>query len=447
MVHIAGPALAAQRRGGGAAWVRSAPTATLESAASYAAALMVFVFYSNDAFAFFGGQGPATTALYGVTYLVMLVLCARAAPRVFAGVAAAWPLALLYVLDAGSLLWSADPSEGLSGTIAFMLSALLGFYVGSMLSLRGVVLFAAWGCVVLTAMNLIAVGILPTARGDPESAWPDTWRGLHLQKNNMGAAMAMASLLCAYAAATTQGWMRAAFATAAAAAGFLLIMAESVSALLVGLLIATVGATGALFRRAVAPWLLMLGFAAVVVFVSGYLLIATGVSDSLFLALGRQPTMSARLPIWETAWRFIEQRPLLGWGSDFWDEESARLQSFVRDPLILHYPKYAHNGYVDTLDQTGAVGLVLLLSVIALYARNLFLLARARPQATDLIALGAFLLYLLVANITEGFFMLRGGMWFFFAATMVRMSLLVAELRRQSLPREPLPRHARSLRL
>ncbi len=69
-------------------------------------------------------------------------------------------------------------------------------------------------------------------------------------------------------------------------------------------------------------------------------------------------SLTGRVPLWEALWVDIEQHPLVGVGfGAYWNPANLiRVQSEVGFPAVV-----AHNGFIDELLATGAVGLTLLL--------------------------------------------------------------------------------------
>jgi exopolysaccharide production protein ExoQ len=84
-----------------------------------------------------------------------------------------------------------------------------------------------------------------------------------------------------------------------------------------------------------------------------------GRDDALTLLFG-DPTLTGRTTIWAFASDMIERRPLLGWGyQSFW-LVGPEAPSVREAPGFVALMPHAHNGYLDTVLQTGFVGLALL---------------------------------------------------------------------------------------
>lgn len=120
---------------------------------------------------------------------------------------------------------------------------------------------------------------------------------------------------------------------------------------------------------------------AVVVLVTGLLL-----HDSVSEMLGRAPDMSGRSEIWERVLRLWELRPVTGWGwTMYWAPWIPMFRYLVvrgdGAPTMS-----AHNAFLEALFQTGLIGLVVLVVVIALLVRRTFSVA-LRNLDTDIMTL------------------------------------------------------------
>lgn len=134
---------------------------------------------------------------------------------------------------------------------------------------------------------------------------------------------------------------------------------------------------------------------------------ALGLSDYALELLGRDATLTGRTGIWHA---IVEHpvNPWLGVGYlMYWDE-----LGFVE---INGYPtelKTAHNGYIDVYLDGGILGLFFL---------SIMVLSSARTTASAFLKgdyLGrlrfAFFSIMMLANISESFFLRRGPLWFFY---------------------------------
>jgi exopolysaccharide production protein ExoQ len=108
-------------------------------------------------------------------------------------------------------------------------------------------------------------------------------------------------------------------------------------------------------------------FQAGLLFVSGvglYVLYAGGILASLvpFITrgnVGLSLTLTGRLPLWDALSPYVADRPLLGAGfSAFWNPDNL----FLMERLVGFPVVSAHNGFLEELLNTGAIGLALFLT-------------------------------------------------------------------------------------
>ena len=91
------------------------------------------------------------------------------------------------------------------------------------------------------------------------------------------------------------------------------------------------------------------------------------------------PTLTQRTDIWSFAIRKIAERPWLGYGYEVFWGAGANSPSVREGPGFVAQMPHAHNGYIDVVLQTGAVGLVLLAVLILSALHVAGRLARRSP--------------------------------------------------------------------
>lgn len=391
-------------------------------------ALAIYVFYSNDAFVFISnvvGIPVITTILYSITYIALILIFIRTLKLNITHLVNVPSLIALYAIMVISVTWSIDRNATLNAVLPMVLSSLLCFYIGSTLSLRGIIIFFGVGSGIVVLIDILAVIAFPAARGDALSPWPDAWRGLHNQKNALGETSSFALLACSYLAWMFGGRIRALLIALSLLSAFLLYQSDSRSAQIVTLGIMLLGFSGVLARHNLKRWLALVAFGSICLILIAYAAFVTGLAADVFIALDRKPTMSGRIPIWDVSLGFIDQRPFIGYGhSAFWDDTANRLQSFVRDSQIKHFPYYSHNGFIEIMISFGLLGLITFVLIFIGLIRNIYSILKYRPYATDIIAVSIFVLYFLIANVTEVRIMTRNSLWIVFVALIIRMAAL-----------------------
>lgn len=411
--------------------VSIASRATLtESDVHLYVALAIYVFYSNDAFVFIGNglnASTVTTALYSLTYIILILIFLRTIKTNIQHMANAPALIALYIVMILSIIWSIDRPATLGSILPMILSSLLCFYLGATLSLRGLIIFFGVGAGIVALLDVLAVITIPAARGDVLSPWPDSWRGLHNQKNALGETSSFALLACIYLAWLFSGVRRMFFVTLSLLSAVLLYQSDSRSAQIVTLGILLLGLSGVLARDNLRNWLVVTAVAITCLVVIVYAAFVTGLAETIFVALDRKPTMSGRIPIWEVTLDFIDQRPILGYGHNaFWDDGANRLQQFLNNTQIKHLPYYSHNGFLEITLSFGLVGIFIFICILIGLVRNVYFVVISRPYAIDLMLVSVFTIYFVIANVTEVRIMTRNSLWIVFAAFVIRLAALGA---------------------
>nr|WP_315218245.1 O-antigen ligase family protein [uncultured Duganella sp.] len=320
-----------------------------------------------------------------------------------------WPLLLLMLLLAASLLWSALP-EKVAMNVVHNLGVILVALAGALhYRHRPETLPRDVGLVLglNMALQVAAVALAPQFAVD----WQARWQGLTVHPNTLGA-LGFTTLWANASALAVGSGRRGALAGAHLAGCTLAVMAmvgaDSVtSKMSAALALLLVLAMRSLARRGASRRVylgLALGAAVAALL---YKLVAGMVElDWLFALLGRDSKLTGRDEVWRDAYQAIGAKPLLGWSFD----DHAYLIASAGMP----YSSY-HNGVLD-LAVNGGLLAVLLLALVLLnwalaYLRRGLLAARCAPFAP------AFVLAYMVHNLTEASYVSpRGQMWVLFLA-------------------------------
>lgn len=288
-----------------------------------------------------------------------------------------------------SIFWSAFPLVSFKRWVQIFGAALIftAFFLNTGSPKDG------WKYLRAVAFAYVAVTIISilvwSEAWDPQ--FPGSWRGLAPQKNQLGQLMLISIVAAASGIKTGSGagkWISAAFL---AASVILLLGTRSMTAILVFLFLAGLAAVFYLGK--------LLGSQSIARFLAGSFLIIGAVSlamaqwiDSDFLArifelLGKDTTFSSRTLLWQSMLARIAGHPVLGCGYGAFWVEGSRTLLFMHEEFIWR-PIQAHNGYLDILNETGAVGLFLVVVVIGAY----FIRVRKTNEAS-------FYLWLVLASL------------------------------------------------
>jgi O-antigen ligase len=127
----------------------------------------------------------------------------------------------------------------------------------------------------------------------------------------------------------------------------------------------------------------------------------------VFAAFGKSPDMTGRSMIWKKVLGLIWERPVQGWGwLSYWVPGVKPYDGLV---VIKNVPYYqAHNAYLDTWLQIGAIGLLLLLVLITITFVKLWRLGVRHTNPLYLWPMLAFF-GILAQNLTESRMLLELG--------------------------------------
>jgi exopolysaccharide production protein ExoQ len=340
-------------------------------------------------------------------------------------------LPMLLALSLLSVMWSVSPSTTLLRSVGLMFTLLLAYVFAIRFTSRQLLLlaFATFGTSI--ALSLAMYFVLPDLARMPDEG---TMRGIFIHKNVLGW-YASLSMLTASAVLFdgSLGLKRIAFILLVAS-GICLFASGSMTAM-----IAT-GSAYCLFgfysvlRRTVGVTRIVV----IMIFVQLAIVLLSLLHEFLvpaLEALGKDATLTGRVPLWELVDREIASRLLFGFGyQSFWTEGNPDAW-YVWSEISWQAP-HAHNGYRDTMLSFGIVGTAFFIFVImrAIWQGAVL---HCRDAGTGWLWLNVYLVMVLVMNLTESMFLIPNDTIFLlFATTIVMFSLYAPAV----LPR-PLPRY------
>lgn len=394
--------------------------------------ILLFIVVATDVLQRLLGAGGALGPIKLLLLVPMLLVAFQYHRHFFAGVFAAPELSLLLALCVLSATWSLDTFNTVERSLPLIATTVFSMTIGSMLSLRGLVLFLGTLCLVMILTNFAAIATLADARGAPP--WENTWRGVHNHKNGLGGAAMISVMLMASTAMVTKGRLQLIFGVGAVLSLVLLVASESRTSQILTIL-ALVSMTIAFsFRRYLTLWTILVVLLAVSFVLVSYVMLATGLSDPIFELLERKTTLSGRIPLWQLVWPAVLDRPWLGYGYvSFWDPEARRVVEIARDPTLRFTPFYSHNGLIETLLNVGVVGVLLFVgAVIRIFASIVSTLQRT-PGNILIVPFVVYTVTFLLYNVTESSILSRDNfMWMIFVMVATKLSRTGRTVRREA---------------
>jgi exopolysaccharide production protein ExoQ len=406
--------------------VASGPTISWRSIECWGAGICLFL----QTGAFFplllsdpeGGLGEPAKAMLRVVslpvYAFTILILIRNFPLFLTALRRNLLLPLMLALPFLSVAWSISPSVSLRRAVGLLFTVLLAYVLAMRFTPRQLLLlvFATFGtCIVLS------IAIFAVAPGLARMPMDGEMRGIFISKNSLGwYSSVMILVATAVLLDGTLGLRRTAFILLAAG-GVCLVMSGSMTAT-----IATVSAYclfgfySALQRsRGIGRIVLILSF----------LQIAVGLLISLheflvpFLeALGKDATLTGRVPLWELVDRQIDNNLLSGFGYQaFWTDSNPAAWSIWSE--IQWMAPHAHNGYRDTMLSFGLIGMIpfVLLLLRALHEGAVL---QCRDAQYGWLWLNVFVVMVLVMNLTESIFLVQNdAIFILFITAFIMFSL------------------------
>ncbi len=338
---------------------------------------------------------------------------------------------ILLCLAMLSVTWSDFQMHSLQRCIPLVVTTVFGLSLGSMMTLRGLMLFFA---VFFAASMILAVGAiaaLPQARGLPP--WTDTINGIYLHKNGLGLASMMALLTSYHASQLFEGKLKLAFIATMYLALLLLIGSESRSSQIIAMFAMPALMISTRMPRKEILW--AVGFIVISAFLIGFatFILTSVFAEPLFTLIGRKPTLSERIPIWELVWPYVLDHFWFGYGyGAFWHEEAAYLRVFSNKANLGFLPFYSHNGLLETFLNVGMIGVILLFFALSRFFFSTFyclLFIHDRESVVFAFVLGMVFFF---SNITESTVLERSSAnWIFFVAFTTKINLVSLALREE----------------
>jgi len=141
-------------------------------------------------------------------------------------------------------------------------------------------------------------------------------------------------------------------------------------------------------------------------------------------AIGKDATLTGRVPLWELVDQRIADRPLLGFGYQaFWTE--ANPDAWAIWSTIKWLAPHAHNGFRDIILSFGISGMIPFVLVLARAVRQGAVLHCHEPNFCWL-WLNVLTIMILVMNLTESIFLVQNDAIFILFATAIIMFSLYA---------------------
>jgi exopolysaccharide production protein ExoQ len=327
---------------------------------------------------------------------------------------------LLLALPFLSVVWSVSPSITLRRAIGLLFTMLLAYALAIRFTPRQllIIVFITVGtCIVLS------LGLLLVSPGLARMPMDGELRGIFIHKNSLGwYASIMVLAATAVLMDRTVGLRRTAFVLLAAGVLCLATSGSMTAAIATGSAYSLIGFYSILKRTdGLARILVILIFIQVLV---GLLIFLHEFLVPVLEAMGKDATLTGRVPLWELVDRQIADHMIFGVGyQSFWTE--ANPDAWVIWSQIQWQAPHSHNGFRDTMLSFGVTGTALFVIVLVRAVRQGAVL-HCRDPEYGWLWLNVFLVMVLVMNLTESMFLIQNDTIFVLFATSIVMFSLYA---------------------
>jgi O-antigen ligase len=374
----------------------------------------------------FSVSGLPAIALTAIRYLIPLLILLRLLARWRATIRVLQSDLFLLALNAIvflSFIWSIDPTRTITGLRGeYVQAVLIALFLATRFTLSQQVRLITVG-LSITAVVSFLVGVLIPTIGIHQDIHLGAWRGVYNHKNYFATSIVTLWAVCLAQVLSPQERRPWHIGLLDLCVGLLMLSTSRTGLVL---LIAVMGII-VLYRhyrwRGMRTMLTL--YLVIVIAALGITVLITA-WDQILTGLGRDPTISGRIPIWELLRSdYIPRKPLLGYGRGaFWYSPEV-LGRFARELAFL--PTHAHNGWYDMLIDVGFVGLgFYLLSAVLAWTRA-FKLAYISNNAASIWPL-AFLTIAFLNNYTESYMLTRTNfLWMFYMATCWSLKEAIAD--------------------
>jgi exopolysaccharide production protein ExoQ len=385
--------------------------------------------YSLIGLLFFSGafsqliQGSSMTLLrYGVWVMAIILLCLRWKNSIKTAFANIYIL-LLTILILVSFMWSDVFLNTLKDNREIMQMTFFGLYFASRFKIKEQIRIIAAAFFIGGVMSLIAVFADPII-GLHFLDHPGAWKGVFGYKNILGSMMLIGTftfiLLPKYENSDSgisynhKSYKFDKFYKFYKYCGllltvFLIVCSTSKTSLIVSIILLLILFFYSKYRWQGKITVVYLDIAILIVASMATVLI--GNWAEILTAIGRDPTLTGRTPMWGAALGKLMERPFFGFGRGaFWSPGSQYAKDVGFALTDGFTPPHGHNGFIDMALDVGLVGLLLFaISFFITYFRALKL-AYAAKEPENLWYL-AFLIFLVMNNLTESFLLYKTNIY------------------------------------
>lgn len=309
-------------------------------------------FFTNPDTSSIGTGQPVTEVMFSLVYFVVILFLVKyrtAALRLM--LTEKW-LAALCVWALASVAWSVNPEESLRRALALIGTTITGLYLGLHFEPKQQLKLIAY------AIGLGAIASVVVIIADPSvGITPDGMQGVYNLKNSLGRMMSLGAL-CFALLALSERRRRTRNLVMFLLCCTLLVLSKSATAVVVTLLMLVLLPFRKLLYLRTQKLLAAVAILIPLMAAATFWIVES--SEGILEVLGRNSTLSGRIPLWQLVLKSISDHPIRGYGfTAFWNGWAGERVSHAInwDAAVPH----AHNGFLEVWLGLGLIGLVLIL--------------------------------------------------------------------------------------
>lgn len=361
--------------------------------------------------------------IWSIIYLIIIALTIRHWRLVKSHFYSNLPIIILTVFALLSSIWSMNPELSLRRSIALIGTTFVGFYLGSICTIRNLLKMSFIALTVCTITSLIVIYFFP----DVGLQYYDgmyVWRGIYGHKNHFGRIIFFAILIYFLFSINKTHFTKALIFLFSLFLIYFLFASYSTTSILllfVGLSILPILLLKRLdFRFKGAAISISL---CILIIFSFFLqnITLNDVDEFLWNHFGKDCTLAGRTIIWELCFHYIKNSLLFGYGYDaFWFGGSGPAKT-IKGALGFEVA-HGHNGIIDLLLQLGLIGafLFFIIFIQFLYRAIQNYKFRKNDREIERIFPLVFLFSFVGLNLTESMILTRNYFfWILFISLLV----------------------------
>jgi exopolysaccharide production protein ExoQ len=275
--------------------------------------------------------------------------------RMVPALRAAWPFWVFSILCLSSAAWSDNPELAFRRAISLFGSFLFGAYAFTQFgALRFIRLMAIIGGIAAFC-SLVLLVLSPSLANDPSYFVTNAVRGVYSQKNQLSAYSLLnicAALAALFLEKNDDGRVKIALTISTILLFTTLVLSRGISSIVA--FAAVLMLMMVYYDKIHWKARFVIGyFILILVMLIGFLLWTD--ADDMLSLVGKDASLTGRMPLWIESVKAIRMRPLLGYGYiTFWDPESVRTRYIWQ---VIGWPAPgSHDGYLDLMLGVGVIG-------------------------------------------------------------------------------------------